>query len=121
MALLRIIMEFIFSKLEIIFNGMESREKQVEAQRCMVMAQDFSKRKTYKQLMAGISKSLCENFGYQSVSLLFYDLKCKILELLTLSLEDTFFSFPPQVVTNVENTAVIKRTILRMATVPRSP
>jgi hypothetical protein len=47
-ALLRVILEFLYSKLEIIFNWTEGREKQVEAHKCQAMTQEFSKRKTYK-------------------------------------------------------------------------
>lgn len=85
-ALLRIILEFLYSKLEIIFNWIEGREKQIEAHKCQAMTQDFSKRKTYKQLISGIPKSICEIFGYKNVSLLFYDHR-----------SESFFSFPPQV------------------------
>jgi hypothetical protein len=50
------------------------------------MTQDFSKRKTYKQLISGIPKAICDIFGYKNVSLLFYDHRT-----------ESFFSFPPQV------------------------
>ncbi len=62
--LLKIIIEFVYNKLEILTCGIESREKTKEAQECRGMAIDISKRRTYKQLIEGIKHSICRIFCY---------------------------------------------------------
>jgi hypothetical protein len=46
--MMRIILEFVFNKLEIMVNGMESKEKADEAHDCTLMVMDIMKRKTYR-------------------------------------------------------------------------
>lgn len=71
--LLKVIIEFIYNKLEILTCGIESREKIREAQDCMGMAFDICKRRTYKQLIEGMKHNICRIFCYSEVALLFYD------------------------------------------------
>ena len=75
--LLRLIIEFIYNKLEILTCGIESREKTKEANECVMMAIDIGKRRTYKQLVDGMKQSICRIFCYSEVALLFYDEACK--------------------------------------------
>ena len=75
--LLRLIIEFVYNKLEILTCGIESREKAKEANECVMMAIDIGKRRTYKQLIEGMKHSICRIFCYSEVALLFYDDACK--------------------------------------------
>jgi len=82
--LLRLIIEFIYNKLEILTCGIESREKTKEANECVMMAIDIGKRRTYKQLVDGMKQSICRIFCYSEVALLFYDEACKDSMILTI-------------------------------------
>ena len=78
-TLLKIAMEFIFNKLEIMVSGLESKEKAGETNDCIAMACDLSKRKTYRQLITGIKENIISVFGYQEVAILFFDSNSKKL------------------------------------------
>lgn len=108
--LLKIILEFIFNKMEILINGIESKEKASEGKECMNMAIDITKRKTYKQLIKGITSHVCGIFGYKDVAILFYDPK-----------EDTLFTLPMNLDQKQEITKHMKLSKALLMTAPPSP
>jgi hypothetical protein len=72
-SLAKVIIEFVYNKLEIIVSQIESKEKEKEERDCVEMALDLTKRKTYGQIMKGIKENVCRIFNYTEIGMLFYD------------------------------------------------
>ena len=71
--LAKVIIEFIYNKLEVIVSHIESKEKEKEERDCVEMALDLTKRKTYEQIIKGIKENVCRIFNYTEIGMLFYD------------------------------------------------
>jgi hypothetical protein len=82
--LAKVIIEFIYNKLEVIVSHIESKEKEKEERECVEMALDLTKRKTYEQIIKGIKENVCRIFNYTEIGMLFYDPHGKSLLLFNL-------------------------------------
>lgn len=81
-SLSRVIIDFIYNKLECIVSAIECKEKEREERQCVEMALDLSKRKTYGQIIRGIKESVCTIFNYTEIGMLFYDPHGNILKVI---------------------------------------
>ena len=72
-SLARVIIDFVYNKLEVIVSHIESTEKEKEERDCVEMALDLTKRKTYEQIIKGIKENVCRIFNYTEIGMLFYD------------------------------------------------
>jgi hypothetical protein len=72
-SLARVIIDFVYNKLEVIVSHIESKEKEKEERDCVEMALDLTKRKTYEQIIKGIKENVCRIFNYTEIGMLFYD------------------------------------------------
>ena len=78
-SLAKVIIEFVYNKLEVIVSHIESKEKEKEEKDCVEMALDLTKRKTYGQIIKGIKENICRIFNYTEIGMLFYDSAGKYL------------------------------------------
>jgi hypothetical protein len=93
-SLAKVIIEFIYNKLEVIVSHIESKEKEKEERNCVEMALDLTKRKTYEQIIKGIKENVCRIFNYTEIGMLFYDPHGKNILLFDFLLDDTLFTMP---------------------------
>jgi hypothetical protein len=82
-SLARVIIDFVYNKLEVIVSHIECKEKEKEERDCVEMALDLTKRKTYEQIIKGIKENVCRIFNYTEIGMLFYDPHGKKLHFLT--------------------------------------
>ena len=71
--LAKIIIQFVYNRLEVLVSHIECKEKEREEKECIAMAIDLSKRKTYGKIIQGIKSNVCRIFNYTEIGLLFYD------------------------------------------------
>lgn len=75
--LLKIMIEFLMQKLEVMFLSLQSSEKNAEVFNILKFAQEICRRKTYRQLIRGLKKEILKIFGFEEVAILFHDQKSK--------------------------------------------